>query len=69
MPTLWQYRRRRTEEEDEVARIIRCECGFVAHGDTDEAVIAAIRDHMRLDHPALLDSVGEEDLRDWIHIE
>ena len=52
-----------------MARIIRCECGFVAHGDTDEAVIAAIRDHMRLDHPALLETVGAEDLRDWIQIE
>jgi len=52
-----------------VARIIRCECGFVAHGDTDDMVIAAIRDHMRADHPDLLETVMEEDLRGWIHIE
>jgi predicted small metal-binding protein len=69
MPTLSQYRRHTTEEEDEVARIIRCECGFVAHGDTEDLVIAAIRDHMRTDHPALLETVMDEDLRGLIHIE
>jgi predicted small metal-binding protein len=52
-----------------VARIIRCECGFVAHGDTDDTVIAAIREHMRADHPALLETVVDEDLLGWIHIE
>jgi predicted small metal-binding protein len=69
MPTLSQQRRRRTYEEDEVARIIRCECGFVAHGDTDDQVVAAIREHMRSDHPELLETVGDEDLRGLIHIE
>jgi predicted small metal-binding protein len=52
-----------------VARIIRCECGFVAHGDNDAMAIAAIRDHMSTDHPALLETVTEEDLRGLIHIE
>jgi predicted small metal-binding protein len=66
---LSQYGRHTTEEEDEVARVIRCECGFVAHGDTDDLVIAAIRDHMCTDHPDLLETVMEEDLRGLIHIE
>jgi predicted small metal-binding protein len=52
-----------------VARVIRCECGFVARGDTDTLVIAAIREHMRADHPALLDTVGDQDLLGWIHVE
>lgn len=52
-----------------MARIIRCECGYVAHGDTDAMVIAAIRDHMSTDHPALLETVMDEDLRGLIHIE
>jgi predicted small metal-binding protein len=69
MPTLWQYCRGTPGEEDDVARLIRCECGFVANGDTDELVIVAIRDHMRADHPALLETVRDEDLLGWIHIE
>ena len=52
-----------------MARIIRCECGFVARGETDEEVIDAIRTHMGTDHPALLDSVGQEDLLGWIQLE
>ena len=45
---------------------ITCECGFVARGDTDEDVVAEIRDHMRSDHPELLDKVSREDLLGWI---
>jgi hypothetical protein len=29
-------------------------------------VIALIRDHMRSDHPRLLDQVSDEDFRGWI---
>ena len=50
-------------------RTIRCECGFVARGDTDEAVVDAIKEHMGTDHPALLDQVDDEDLRGWIEVE
>ena len=59
----------RSVEEDAMARIIRCECGYVARGDTDDEVIDAIRAHMKTDHPALLESVGQEDLLGWIQVE
>jgi predicted small metal-binding protein len=49
-----------------MAKQINCECGFVARGETEDEVIARIRDHMRSDHPELLDRVSEEDLRGWI---
>jgi predicted small metal-binding protein len=49
-----------------MAKLIRCECGFIARGDTDEEVIGTIRDHMSSDHPALLDTVSREDLVGWI---
>lgn len=50
-------------------RVIRCECGFVARGDTDEQVIETIRAHMRDDHPALLAEVDTDELREWIELE
>jgi predicted small metal-binding protein len=56
-------------EESPMARIIRCECGFVARGDSDDAVVDAIREHMSTDHPALLESVGPDDLLGWIQLE
>jgi predicted small metal-binding protein len=56
-------------EEEAMARIIRCECGFVARGDTDGEVITTIRGHMGTDHPALLETIGQEDLLGWIQVE
>jgi predicted small metal-binding protein len=52
-----------------MARVIRCECGFVARGASDDEVIESIRDHMREDHPALLETVATDELRDWIELE
>ena len=52
-----------------MARVIRCECGYVARGDTDDDVIDDIREHMGTDHPALLESVSREDLLAWIQVE
>ncbi len=52
-----------------MARIIRCECGFVARADSDDGVIAEIRAHMGQDHPALLETVATEELRGWIELE
>jgi predicted small metal-binding protein len=49
-----------------MAKQINCECGYVARGDTEDDVIAQIRDHMRSDHPELLEKVSDEDLRGWI---
>ena len=50
-------------------KLIRCECGFVARGDSDDQVIAMIRGHMTTDHPALLETVSREDLASWIQAE
>jgi len=52
-----------------MAKVIRCECGFVARGDSEEEVIETIRGHLRTDHPALLDSVSREDLIGWVQVE
>jgi predicted small metal-binding protein len=51
-----------------MARQVKCECGYVVRGETDEEVVAALRDHMRSDHPELLDKVTDEQIRDWIEI-
>ena len=52
-----------------MAKTIRCECGFVARGDSDDQVIGVIRDHMATDHPALLDTVSRDDLLAWIQVD
>jgi predicted small metal-binding protein len=52
-----------------MAKTIRCECGYVARGDSDDQVIGVIRGHMATDHPALLDTVSHADLLAWIQVE
>ena len=52
-----------------MAKLIRCECGFVARGSSDDQVVSMIRGHMATDHPALLESVSRQDLLGWILVE
>lgn len=49
-----------------MAKVINCECGFVASGDTDDDVIDVIRGHMATDHPELFGAVERQDLYGWI---
>ncbi len=50
-------------------KLIRCECGFVARGDSDDLVVGTIRGHLAADHPALLETVSREDMVSWIQAE
>jgi predicted small metal-binding protein len=60
---------RQPGQEVRAVKLIRCECGFVARGDSDDQVIGMIRGHMTTDHPALLETVSREDLASWIQVE
>jgi predicted small metal-binding protein len=52
-----------------MAKVINCECGYVARRETEDEVISDIRAHMRQDHPELLEQVSREDLVGWIEEE
>jgi predicted small metal-binding protein len=49
-----------------MAKQITCECGYVARADSDDEVVEQIRQHMRSDHPELLENVSRDDLLGWI---
>jgi predicted small metal-binding protein len=49
-----------------MAKLINCECGYVARGASDDEVFAQIEDHMRTDHPDLAGKVSRDDLLGWI---
>jgi predicted small metal-binding protein len=49
-----------------MAKQINCECGYVVRADTEDEVVQRIREHMRSDHPDLLETVSDDDLRGWI---
>jgi predicted small metal-binding protein len=50
-------------------KLIRCECGYVARADSDDKVVGMIRQHIASDHPDLLGTVSEQDLRGWVQAE
>jgi predicted small metal-binding protein len=49
-----------------MAKQITCECGYVVRGTSEGEVVRGIRDHMRTDHPDLLEQVTDDDVRGWI---
>jgi predicted small metal-binding protein len=50
-------------------KLIRCECGYTARADSDEKVVGMIREHLASDHPALLETVTEQELLSWVQAE
>ena len=55
-----------TDKEAVVAKQITCECGQVIRGESDDDVVEGAREHMRRDHPELVDKVTHDDLLGWI---
>ncbi len=51
-----------------MASQVKCECGYIARADDDDQVVTTIRDHLRTDHPDLIDKVSDDDIRSWIEI-
>jgi predicted small metal-binding protein len=52
-----------------MARLIKCECGYIARGETDDEVITDVRRHLESDHPQLAATVSPKDIASWIEIE
>ncbi len=51
-----------------MTRQVRCECGYTARGDTDDAVIGLVLAHVAVDHPEIADSETADDIRRWIEL-
>lgn len=49
-------------------RQVRCECGFIARGRTDDEVIDQILVHVAQDHPDLAGSETPDVVRSWIEL-
>jgi predicted small metal-binding protein len=49
-------------EEEKVAKIIKCVCGFVIRGESDEELLSDAEAHIAEMHPELVGTVTREDL-------
>ena len=45
-----------------MAKVIRCECGYVARGDGDEALLVDAQRHIDSNHVELAGRLSREDL-------
>jgi predicted small metal-binding protein len=51
-----------------MSRQIKCECGYVARGETDDEVVTLIEGHLRSDHPDLAETVSREEIAGWVEV-
>ena len=51
-----------------MSRQIKCECGFIARGETDDEVVAQIEGHLRSDHPDLAETLTRDDIASWVEV-
>jgi len=51
-----------------MSRQIKCECGFVARGETDDEVVVQIEGHVRSDHPDLVESLSRDEIAGWVEV-
>ena len=45
-----------------MTKIINCECGYVARGEDNDSVIAALEAHIRRDHPEMVGKYERDEL-------
>jgi predicted small metal-binding protein len=49
-----------------MAKIINCECGYVARGETDDEVLEDLELHIRQNHPEMVGKYARDQLLDLI---
>ncbi len=53
---------------NEMTRQIKCECGYVARGETDDEVVVRIEGHIRTDHPELVETLTRDEIASWVEV-
>jgi predicted small metal-binding protein len=46
-----------------MGKMIRCECGEIVRGEDEEQVLAAAHEHIEADHPDLVNTINDSQLR------
>ncbi len=45
-----------------MAKVIRCECGYVTRGEFDDELVAAAKRHIESEHPDLVRRISRDEL-------
>jgi predicted small metal-binding protein len=55
-------------DADAMSLIITCECGYMIRGESESALIARAREHLRDNHPAIAGDASDADLLDMASV-
>ena len=50
------------QEENNMAKVINCQCGATVRGETDDELVAASETHMKTEHPNLVGKMSREQI-------
>jgi predicted small metal-binding protein len=45
-----------------------CECGYAIRADSDDQIVDLTREHIRREHPDLVDAVTDDMIYDWVEV-
>jgi predicted small metal-binding protein len=65
---IWERTCFHNRRDENMSRQIKCECGFVARGESDDEVVVQIERHVRSDHPELVDSLSRVEIASWVEV-
>jgi predicted small metal-binding protein len=50
-----------------MAKQVDCPCGATLRGDTDDELVTNVQDHVRQDHPDMVDSMTRDKIMEMAH--
>jgi predicted small metal-binding protein len=50
-----------------MAKEVNCPCGVTLRGDTDDELVTNVQDHVRQDHPDMVDSMTRDKIMEMAH--
>jgi predicted small metal-binding protein len=51
-----------------MAYVVRCECGIVVRGETMDELVERTTEHVRVDHPDMLETLTRDDIEGWAEL-
>ena len=50
-----------------MTKVVHCECGFNAEGETDDEIVEAVQNHVKEAHPEMADGMTREQILELAH--
>jgi predicted small metal-binding protein len=68
-PTLRAENGERSRRRQQMAQVIKCECGYVVRGESESELLELAGSHVRESHPDLVGKITDEDLLAMAEVE